>query len=189
MKITDMSTGMSASQQEEGDGTCCSRLISLVLSSLVSIGLTSCGSPPEQVEKFSSPDWQQHYNCDKEQKDFGPIECKTHWCWNFTQQDLENLRKMNGVSWKPCFVRSGNTKRSSSDTSGWVSAGGVSWWWWNLVLKRFAVRDYRLVNGFNDTSYGDAVRMKGKKYCYNVNWSGKYWGTYCMVPMKEASTF
>lgn len=176
-------------------GTRCSRLILLALCSLLSIGVTSCGSRTEVGQKFSSPDVQQHYNCYKEQKDFGPIECKTHWCWHFTQQDLEDLKKMNGVSWKPCFVRSGETKRSSSDAAGWVSAGGVSWWWWNkgqvgdLVLKHFAVKDYRMVNGASGTIYGDAVRQKGSKYCYEVNWLGKYWGTYCMVPMKEASSF
>ena len=173
----------------------CSRLILVLLGSLFSVGLTSCGSPPEQVEKHDSPDGQQQYNCYKEQKDFGPIECKTHWCWHFTQQDLEDLKKMNGVSWKHCFVRSGETKCSSSEATGWVSAGGVSWWWWNkgqvgdLVLKRFAVQDYRMVNGASGTIYGDAVRQKGSKYCYEVNWSGKYWGTYCMVPMKEAASF
>jgi len=173
----------------------CSRLVSLALGSVVSIGVTSCGSRTEVGEKFSSPDVQQHYNCYKEQKDFGPIKCKTHWCWHFTQQDLEDLKKMNGVSWKPCFVRSGKTKRSASDASGWVSAGGVSWWWWNkgqvgdLVLKHFAVQDYRMVNGASGTIYGDAVRQKDRKYCYDVKWSGKYWGTYCMVPMKEAASF
>jgi hypothetical protein len=171
-----------------------SRLVLLALGSLVSVGVTSC-SRPEVVGKLSSPDGQQHYNCDKEQKDFGPIKCKTHWCWHFTQQDLEDLKKMNGVSWKPCFVRSGKTKRSASDASGGVSAGGVSWWWWNkgqvgdLVLKHFAVQDYRMVNGAPGTIYGDAVRQKDRKYCYDVKWSGKYWGTYCMVPMKEAASF
>ena len=102
---------------------------------------------------------------------------------------------MNGVSWQPCYAPSIKESENSTNQLSSVNAGGVPWWWWNKgkvgdpLLKGFGVRDYRLVNGFNDTSYGDAVRMKGKKYCYEVNWSGRYWGTYCMVPMKEASTF
>jgi len=171
-----------------------SGLLLLVLGSLVSVVLTSCSSRPEVVEEFSSPDAQQTYACDKDQRGFA-LGCHTHWCWHFTQQDLEDLKRMNGVSWQPCFVRSGKTHRSSSDAAGSVNSGGVPWWWWNkgqvgdLVLKRFSVHDYRLVNGVNDTSYGDAIRQKGRKYCYDVNWSGMYWGTYCMVPMKEASSF
>ena len=172
-----------------------SRLVLLALGSLVIVGVTSC-SRPEVVEKLSSPDGQQQYNCDKERKDFGSIECKTHWCWIFTQQTLvEELKSMRGVGWRPCFVRADKTNQSSSGPAGWVSAGGVAWFWWNkgqvgdLVLKRFAVHDYRQVNGFNDTIYGDAIRQKDRKYCYDVNWSGKYWGTYCMVPMKEAASF
>ena len=102
---------------------------------------------------------------------------------------------MNGVSWQPCYAPSTEQNKISTNQFSSVNAGGVPWWWWNKgkvgdpILKGFGVHDYRLVNGTNDTIYGDAVRMKSKKYCYEVNWSGKYWGTYCMVPMKEASTF
>jgi len=173
----------------------CSRLVLVLLGSLFITGLTSC-SRPEVVEKLSSPDGQQNYNCDKERKDFGSIECKTHWCWIFTQQTLvEELKSMRGVGWRPCYVRADKTNQSSSGPAGFVNAGGVAWFWWNkgqvgdLVLKRFAVHDYRQVNGFNDTIYGDAIRQKDRKYCYDVKWSGKYWGTYCMVPMKEAASF
>jgi len=158
------------------------------------IGLLACAKINQKDEEQASPDAPQTYICDKDQRE-SAMGCHTHWCWHFTQQDLEDLKTMNGVSWKPCYVITVKNHPSISDPDGLVNAGGVPWWWWergsigDLVLKRFAVHDYRLVNGANDTSYGDALRQKGNKYCYDVNWSGKYWGTYCMIPMKEASSF
>lgn len=173
-------------------GTRCSRLVLLALGSLVSVGVTSC-SRPEVVVEISSPDVQQTYTCGQD-PNVGALGCHTHWCWHFTQQNLEDLKKMNVVSLQPCYAPSTEQNKISTNQFSSVNAGGVPWWWnkgnvGDPILKGFDVQDYRRVNGSNDTIYGDAVRQKGSKYCYDVKWSGKYWGTYCMVPMNEAASF
>jgi hypothetical protein len=182
------------------------RSLFMCISMLILGALVGCKNNEPEEPTFTSPDSKVQYTCGQAH---GPERCRTHWCWNQTSEDLIGLRKMEGIEWRPCYV--GWTGVNNGGVSWWRWERGSigDKVLHNFYVRDY--RELRGA-GDNDTFYGDAQQIKPAKkkmlevieiwngipktvrfpdpetddfmrFCYQVKWKSKLWGTYCMVPM------